>query len=321
MKKILAVYNTCGISGRENLEDYISSIELILDQDFDSFDLIVSSCLNEKATIDSLLDKFSGKIFVNFVKECHPVNVTFNHAVRRYIDKFGPCGSYLYVDSGTSFPQKTLFKDLNSYLETGKYGMITPQPENDTEYYNGLGVGRHDKDDEYAREILFKEGDYIIPIGKGMGTHTNLISEDLRSFYGNVYPDIFASHCTESTFSFLNAALKKNWILLKDYILPHKISLDGQSSGFSPGLWQVTGRPTYDHPYIIDSILERLVTEESKACGFGYEECRGIMRHDSSQYDENYHSTNEDLKEFLKNKLFLKKEELDYEEIEHEFFY
>jgi hypothetical protein len=45
------------------------------------------------------------------------------------------------------------------------------------------------------------------------------------------------------------------------------------------------------------------------------------MRHDSSQYDENYHSTNEDLKEFLKNNLFLKKEELDYEEIEHEFFY
>ena len=202
MKKILAVYNTCGISGRENLEDYINSIKLILDQDFDSFDLVVSSCLNEKATIDSLLEKFSGKIFVNFIKECHPVNVTFNHAVRRYIDKFGPCKSYLYVDSGTSFPQKTLFKDLNSYLETGKYGMITPQPENDTEYYNGLGVGRHDKDDEYAREILFKEGNYIIPIGKGMGTHTNLISEDLRSFYGNVYPDIFASHCTESTFSF-----------------------------------------------------------------------------------------------------------------------
>ena len=136
MKNILAVYNTCGISGRENLEDYISSIELILDQDFDSFDLIVSSCLNEKATIDSLLDKFSGKIFVNFVKECHPVNVTFNHAVKKYVDKFGPCKGYLYVDSGTSFPQKSLFKDLNSYLETGKYGMITPQPENDTEYFN-----------------------------------------------------------------------------------------------------------------------------------------------------------------------------------------
>ena len=62
MKKILAVYNTCGISGRENLEDYISSIELILDQDFDSFDLVISSCLNEKATIDSLLDKFFCKL-------------------------------------------------------------------------------------------------------------------------------------------------------------------------------------------------------------------------------------------------------------------
>jgi len=321
MKSILVIYNTCGISNREHLDDYVSSIRLILEQDFNDFDLAVSSCLNKQTTIDSIRSEFQGSLYINHIKECHPVNVTFNHTAKKCIEKNGAYGGYLYVDSGTSFPQKDLLSSLNNYLKTGKYGMITPQPENDTEYFNGLGAGRRDKDNDYARKILFKDGDYIIPIGKGVGTHTNLISEELRKTYGNVYPDIFASHCTESTFSFLNAALKKNWILLKDYILPHKISLDGQSSGFSPALWQLSGKPTYDHPYIIDSILERLTSQEATDCGFGYEECRGVMRHDAKQFDENYHCTNEDLKHFIKENLFLKKQELNYDEIEHEFFY
>ena len=217
MGKILVVYNTCGISGKENSGHYIKSIQSILNQDFDDFDVIVSSCLNSEETRDKLLDKFSGKVKFNFVDEKHPVNVTFNHSVMKSIERYGEYNSYMYVDSGTTFVPN-LLHELNTRMETGKYGMVTPQPENDTEYFAGLGVGRYRGDDEYARSILFKDGDYIIPIGKGMGTHTNLISEELRAYYGRVYPDIFASHCTESTFSFLNAALKKQWLLMLSLI-------------------------------------------------------------------------------------------------------
>ena len=35
--KLLAVFNTCGISGRENVSSYIASIKNILNQDFDDF--------------------------------------------------------------------------------------------------------------------------------------------------------------------------------------------------------------------------------------------------------------------------------------------
>lgn len=321
MKKILVVYNTCGISNKENSQDYIESINSVLNQKFDSFDIAISSCKNKEETLKALKDEFKGRVIINSTQEKHPVNVTFNHTIEVCVKSFGEYEGYIYMDSGTRFPNPNLLSDLYSYLSTKKYGMITPQPENDTEYFYGLGVGRFDKDNDYAREILFKNGDYLIPPGKAMATHTNLISNELRKFYGRVYPDIFASHCTESTFSFLNAALKKNWVLLKNHILPHKISLDGQSSGFSPYNWVMSGGKTFDHPYRIKSILERIVTQEAYECGFGYEECHKLFMHNPDQYDDNYHCKNDKLKEFIKAKLFLTKEELDYEKITHELFY
>lgn len=318
-KKILVVYNTCGISGKDNSDSYIESIQSILNQDLDSFDIVVSSCLNSEITINKLLKAFSRRVSFNIINERHPVNVTFNHSVDQMIKRNGVYKSYFYMDSGTSLVPSVL-RAAYTLMSTNKYGMVTPQPANDTEYFSGLGVGRFRGDDEYARQILFKDGDYIIPIGKGMGTHTNLISEELRQFYGRVYPDIFASHCTESTFSFLNAAMKKQWLLMKDFILPHKISLDGQSSGFSPAKWQILHkRPTFDHPYRIDSILKRVVTEEAISAGFGYEECRKILIHDKRQFDKNNHCINSDLKNFLKKSIFLTKEELNYDNIASRF--
>ncbi len=318
-KKILVVYNTCGISGKENSQYYIESLKSILSQDFDSFDVVVSSCLNSQITKNNLLAAFRNIVKFNFINEKHPVNVTFNHSIEKTIEKNGEYEAYMYVDSGTTFVPG-LLSGLYERMKTKKYGMVTAQPENDTEYFAGLGVGRHRGDDAYARSILFKDGDYVIPLGKGMGTHTNMINNDLREFYGKIYPDIFAGHCTESTFSFINAALKKQWLLVKDFILPHNISMDGQSSGFNPAEWIYNkNRPTFDHPYKINSILERVLTSRAVKAGFGYEECRNILMHDPSQFDENYHCINDDLKYFIKDNLFLKKEELDYDSIEHEY--
>ena len=89
-KKILVVYNTCGISGKENSDYYVRFIQSIIDQDFDSFDIVVSSCLNSEETRNKLLNKFSGKVKFNFVDERHPVNVTFNHSVMKSIKYWPP---------------------------------------------------------------------------------------------------------------------------------------------------------------------------------------------------------------------------------------
>ena len=213
-----------------------------------------------------------------------------------------------------------LLSGLYNRMQTNKYGMVTAQPDVDTEYFAGLGVGRYRGDDEYAREILFKNGDYVVPVGKACAALVNMYSNELFQFYGQCCPDIFAGHCTESTFSFLNAALKKQWIIVKDFILPNNQGMDGQSSGFDPAEWLYKkNRPTFDHPYRINSILERVLTSRAVKAGFGYEECRNILLHDPSQFDENYHCINDDLKYFIKDNLFLKKEELDYDSIEHEY--
>ena len=320
LNKILVVYNTCGIKPNENSESYINSLNSILDQDTDKFDVVMSSCLNNDYTRQEVKSFFGNRIKYNFINEVHPVNVTFNHSVDTVVKYNDEYMGYMYVDSGSSFsPYKDAISSLREYLDTNQYGMITPQPSNDTEYFAGLGFGKYEEDNDAAREEIFKDGDYLIPLGKGMGTHTNLVSNDIRKFYGRTYPDIFASHCTESTFSFINAAIGKQWILLKKFIFDHEVSMDGQSSGFDTFAWVGTGRPTYDHPYKIPSIMQRLCTNEASKCGFGYEECRNIFMHDSNQFDDNYHCKNDTLKHFIKDNLFLKKEELDYDSIRHEY--
>lgn len=314
---ILVVYNTCGLR-RDNYPWYSKSLDSILCQEGE-FDVIYSGCMNQFFTKNNIKSRYGDKVSMNFVNEIHPVNVTFNHSVKMMVDKFGEYDGYMYVDSGSIFPNVSIIKTLARYLASGKYGMITPQPSVDTEYFNGLGVGRYFGDDEYARSILFKDGDYIIPIGKGMATHVNLISNEMRSYYGRVYPDIFAGHCTESTFTFLCSALAKQWILIKDIIIDQNVSLDGQSSGFNTGEWVRNGGKTYEHPYKIKSILERVLQEEPKKLGFGYEECNNILRHDPNQFDDDYLCKNDLLKVWIKDNLFLKKEELDYDKIDSEF--
>lgn len=319
MLKILLVYNTCGIN-RDNTEKYISSIDSILHQVYKNnikIDLCYSGCLNRQRTKEIIKNKYKDIISFNFIEECHPVNVTFNLSVMKMIECFGRYDAYFYIDSGSIFKNNTDIQScINHY--SSEYGMITPQPSKDTEYYAGLGVGRYRGDDEYARQILFKEGNYIIPIGKGMATHVNMISDTLVSFYGKVYPDIFAGHCTESTFSFLNAALGSKWLLLKDVIIEQNVGMDGQSSGFDTMKWVMSGGKTYDHPYKIPSILNRIVTNEARLLGMGYEECNNIMIHDKNCYKDNI-CKNQYLKYWIRDHLFLTTNELNYDKIQCEF--
>ena len=98
-KDILVVYNTCGISGRENSASYIKNIKSILSQEFDSFDLVVSCCMVNILTKTMLLNEFEGDVKFNFINEVHPVNVTFNHSVIETIKRYGEYNAYMYIDS------------------------------------------------------------------------------------------------------------------------------------------------------------------------------------------------------------------------------
>ena len=291
---------------------------------WDKYDVVVSACLVSDNVFDRVKERFKkvcelGVLSFNRIYEKHPVNITFNHTVETVVKDKGEYQGYLYVDSGSIPTLTNIIDEMMHLIKSGKYGMITAQPSTDTEYFSGLGIGRHRGDDTYAKEIMFKDGNYIIPVGKGMGTHVNLVSNKLRKFYGRCYPDIFASHCTESTFSFMNAALRLQWIIMKNQTVDHIVSVDGQSSGFSPMDHVMGGGQTYDHPYRINSILDRVCTQEAWLLGMGYEECRGIMMHRPEEFDENQFCKNDWLKHKIKDILFLKKDELDYDNIKHSY--
>ena len=85
--KILVVYNTCGISGKDNSASYIKSLHSILDQDFAGFDLVMSSCLNDSSTRNSVMKALGSSVKYNFIDERHPVNVTFNHTIKKVVEE------------------------------------------------------------------------------------------------------------------------------------------------------------------------------------------------------------------------------------------
>src|SRR5687768_7374657 len=100
MKKMHVVFNTCGITKKENSAYYIKAIQSILDQDFDDFTVVMSSCLNSEETRSKVISEFGDKIKYNFIDYTLPVNVTFNHAVLQTVERFGEADCYTYIDSG-----------------------------------------------------------------------------------------------------------------------------------------------------------------------------------------------------------------------------
>ena len=79
-RKILVVYNICGIS-REAPAWYIQCIQNLLDQEFDGFHIVVSSCMNSKECFRTLYKKFGNKISYCLFPEKYVVQTTFNKAV------------------------------------------------------------------------------------------------------------------------------------------------------------------------------------------------------------------------------------------------
>lgn len=50
-KKYLIVYNTCGISGKDNSSYYVNAINTIIQQDYDDYVLAISCCKNDELKV------------------------------------------------------------------------------------------------------------------------------------------------------------------------------------------------------------------------------------------------------------------------------
>jgi hypothetical protein len=304
--KLLVVYNTCGISGRDNTDYYIKAIRSILSQDFKDCRVVISSCMNSVPQREKLESAFGDTVSYCYIEDLVPVNISFNKAVRDSVKEFGKFDGYLYLDSGLIFQKETDLTSLYDLYKSGPYAMASARTTTDT----GM-LAWFDVEDEEGFE-----SDLVIPVGKALNLHAQIFSPDLLEAYDNLIPDIFASYCTESTFSFLCAAINKKWVVSKDIVLDHAWSMDGASSGFNPNGMIERYMPAWQHLFGGPrSMVEIIEDPEGISSGFGYEEINDVMHHDPSQFDEEGYCKNTRLKDFIKKNIFLSSEHFDYEEM------
>ena len=317
--KVLAVFNTCGISGRENVSNYITSIKNILSQEFDNFRVAVSSCKNNKDTQQALVSEFGDSITYNFINEPLPINVTFNHTCQKATEAFRDIDGYLYIDSGVDFgDQKNILSSLYDLHKSGPYGITAARTDTDSGTFLWFNEGEK-LGDESGQEKLFANSHLTLPTGKAVNAHCQIFSREMfEAFDGRPWADIFASECSESVLTFCTASVGQKIIIHRNVIVNHKIAMDGASSGFKPHEQPL---PPWQHLFKSErSMLEIISDPEALASGFGYEECQKILMHDDSKYDDSGFCLDPDrLKKFIKENIFAPQKLLNYEKIFHKF--
>ena len=318
-QKLVVVFNTCGISGREHVDLYKQCIHAILNQEMADFRVVVSSCLNSRNARVALLQEFGNRISYNIIDTLVPVNISFNHTVMKAVEVLGAADGYLYVDSGIFFADdKLVLKKLHDLHTSGPYGMTAGRTNTDSGVFLWYGKGSS-PEDESGQEELFANGNFIVPVGKTLNLHIQVFDHQLyETFNHRIMPDIFASHSTEGIFTYLNAVIQKKFIWHKDVKVVHHTGVDGGSSGFRP---EYAGVPGWQHTLgcAPRKIVDLIADPEAKEVGFGYEECQNILMHDPAKFDENGYSKDpERLKKFLMN-FYLPDDRFHYDLIDYQF--
>lgn len=304
--KIYTIYNICGIGGHDldQLDYYIECIRNIVNQDLDDSLCAISACKNSDIVISALRSEFPN-IPLNKIDDHVPISVSFNHTVKQLIKHYGPAKGYFYLDSGINLRQDTTqLSSFWEYLDTDEYGMVTIQASNDNGWDQWCGQNSS------VRELI---EDFVAPIGLGINLHATIFHHDIQTTYNAILPDIFASYCMESTFSFINAGINKKWIMPKKHIVYHDKGIDGASVGF-PNIHP------WDHVYLSNRSMVDIISDpEAYNSGFGYEECQKVLLHNPELYDGLYAKNPTRLSEFIRNNIYLNTDLLNYNSINYEF--
>jgi len=308
--KILTVYNICGIK-HEQVLWYNRCIQSILNQNHINNKLLVSSCMNSDQCITYLKNLFEDNIDICRFKDSYTVNITFNKSVQEAVKRYGEFDGYFYIDSGVVLNSGDILEEGVKRLSTKKYSMISYQTDTDTGYET-LGF----KQDSSIVQII--NNDFIIPIGKACNLHAQIFSNDIyKTFDNRIIPDIFRAYCTESTFSFLCSVLHKEWVIIKDRLLPHNKGVDGASIGQRH--ISDTYRNAWNNLLYNRNALDFINDPKAIEVGLGYEECNNIMNHNINAYNDNYAKYKEELRNVILKYFYTNHNELNYNEIEVEY--
>ena len=314
--KILVIYNICGIKFN-NLEMWSNHLQDILNQEYSDFTVAISGCVvseSSKVELEKFKDKYNNIVF-NWIEDKLPVNVTFNHTAQVCIEQLGEFDGYLYVASDVKFNNDTKVIEKLAYLHQNSNSAMTYALVNNDHGLDGWYAdvwGELDK--------MLETDHFCINIGRTANMHVILFDKIIyQTFNNKIIPDIFASHCTETTYSYLAASLGKKYVVHnKNVMLGHIGFADGHSVGFIDEI-QYNDSLAWKHLFKSKtSAEERLLNDEAKVSGFGYEAHRGLLAHDESMYDENENHVNpQKLLDFLKKAIYLSDDEFNYKMINY----
>jgi hypothetical protein len=304
--RLLIVYNICGISGKNNVAYYIEALStLLLNAKSEGDRVLISGCITNPEHKKALKEHFKGAVDYLWTDEVRTISFTFNRAVREGVKRYGSFEGYIYVDSGCKLDNPETLDDMYSTFKNSDAHMVSVLTDDDS-----------GAEPWFGKEKLTDCNEFRIPVGKALNLHVQLFSDELRTAYGNVLPDIFASYCMESIFTFMCAALRGSWIVRTDHVVHHVWSMDGASSGFNPHGVIARVMPPHHHlvpeaPIHMTDILNDPMVEKS---GFGYEEVQGVLMHDPDKYNEEGYSTVDNLlSSFIEKNMFLSDEQFSYD--------
>lgn len=314
--KILAIYNTCELRSVGNIPFYVNAIQSLLMQKLKehvSLKVCVSACAPSQMWIIQSQNTFGDLISYNYVQDHVPVSITFNDSVEKMHQHFGDFDATLYLDSGITFWDSSHHYDsLQTLLDvhnSGPYALTAAMPSNDSGF-EWWGIPNFDSE-------------YVFPLGKTTNLHVQFFDKSWREAFSRILPDCFASHCMESAFTGMAAAIHRKMVITKRVNPLHLHSLDGASSStlgqnkpdrFPMSKMFECGGQWFRHQKTVEEKYK-----EGYHLGFSLEECKSWWPHNKEAFDENGFAKHPELKDFYKKELYLTKEEFDYNSLSTHF--
>lgn len=311
MKKLLAIYNTCEIGRHCNYPWYVNSIQSLISQSMnekygEDYQIVISGCCLTDATQQTLENQFGKELSLNFIEDPVPLPISFNDTIEQCVKHFGAFESYLYLDSGVTFWDPSMRLDgiekLFDVHNAHPNCMTAAFPSNDDGgSYWGINYRPHE--------------DHVLPLSRATNLHCQIWSEEWRNAYGRVYPDIFANDTSESVFSYMAAAIRKQYMVTTKVSVLHLHSLDGASIGQRDASREDYTVASEHMPNILLYKTKRNMDErhrEGYEFGFGYEGCKDFWPHDPDKFDTQGLAKDDRLAPWIKENLFLQPSEFDY---------
>ena len=334
-KDMLVVFNIFGVQKDQDAQaaGYIETLEQIFWHVDDAKDcsirVLVAANIVTEYCIQKVKERFGSRVDIISFDTRYTCQIITNKAILTAIEKFNEeYESYFYISSGLTFPQKRgVFAEIISKMNTGKYGILHMQTNNDHGYHF-LGQG------EFGWPTMNFKKDYDIPPGNHANFHAAVIHRKMKDFYKLPVTDVHGKCGMESVVSYCCAALRLKYTLFGDFILGHTPGLDTYATidwrtlpEFREKLQQgIMAVPCHDQMFQRDkTAIAR--DPEAIECGIGYypgeiannaPDWNGvILQHKKNKFDNEHLSLDDNMKNVAKKYFYSNKSELNYDIIEY----